>query len=482
MIHTICLCLLILLPLTAASAMPEETEKNSEEIVSSLDDQDSVAVTIYNQDLALVRDARKISLKPGRQTLAFREVSAKIRPQTALLAAPGLRVLEQNFEYDLLTPQSLLEKYVGQKVTLVKSHPTTGEETEQEATVLSNGSGTVLRVGDHIESGIPGRLIFPSVPENLRDRPTLTMLVESKTTEAQPVVLSYLTGGLSWQADYVAELGADDTSLDLNGWVTLKNESGATYENAQLKLVAGDVNRVRERTQPMAMMRAGAVLAEADMASGMAEESMFEYHLYTLGRPTTIKEKQSKQVALMQADSVQVKKEFVLDGQNYYYSNKAGDLGKKMKVGVFVELKNSKEAGIGQPLPAGIMRVYKKDSSGSLQFVGEDRIDHTPENETVRLKLGDAFDVTADKKQIDFKKLSGFSRYNYAFESAFEMVLKNAKDEAVTVRVQEPLPGDWEMVEESAPHVKESASAAVWRIKVEPKSSTVLTWRVKVKY
>ncbi|MCI5162181.1 MAG: DUF4139 domain-containing protein, partial [Candidatus Electrothrix sp. AX5] len=174
--------------------------------------------------------------------------------------------------------------------------------------------------------------------------------------------------------------------------------------------------------------------------------------------------------------------EFVLNGQNYYYSNKAGDLGKKMKVGVFVELKNSKEAGIGQPLPAGIMRVYKKDSSGSLQFVGEDRIDHIPENETVRLKLGDAFDVTADKKQTDFKKLSGFSRYNYVFESAFEMVLKNAKNEVVTVRVQEPLPGDWEMVEESAPHVKESASAAVWRIKVEPKSNAVLTWRVKVKY
>ncbi|MGB5687379.1 MAG: hypothetical protein WBM35_16345, partial [Candidatus Electrothrix sp.] len=185
MIHTLCLCLLILLPFSPAFAMPETAEKNLEEIVSSLNDQTSVAVTIYNQDLALVRDARKITLKPGTQTLAFREVSANIRPQTALLAAPGLRVLEQNFEYDLLTPQSLLEKYVGQKVILVKSHPTTGEENEQEATVLSSGSGTVLRVGDHIESGIPGRLIFPAVPENLRDRPTLTMLVDSKTTEAQ---------------------------------------------------------------------------------------------------------------------------------------------------------------------------------------------------------------------------------------------------------------------------------------------------------
>jgi hypothetical protein len=457
-------------------------EKNTREIVSTLDDQTSVAVTIYNQDLALVRDARKLGVEPGQQTLAFREVSAKIRPQTALLAAPGLQVLEQNFEYDLLSPQSLLEKYVGQKVTLVKTHPTTGEETEQEATVLSNGSGTVLRVGDHIESGIPGRLIFPSVPENLRDRPTLTMLVKSKSSEPQPVVLSYLTSGLSWQADYVAELGADDTTLDLNGWVTLTNESGATYENAQLKLVAGDVNRVKERPRPMAIMRRGDVALEEESFGGMAEESMFEYHLYTLARPTTIKEKQSKQVALMQANGVQVRKEFVLNGQNYYYSSRVGDLGKKIKIGVFVELKNSKEAGIGQPLPAGTMRVYKKDSSGSLQFVGEDRIDHTPENETIRLKLGDAFDVTADKKQTDFKKLSGFSHYNYVFETAYEVVLKNAKKEAVTVRVQEPMPGDWEIIEESVPHNKASSSAAVWQVKVEPQSSTTLTWRVKVKY
>ncbi len=470
--YVLCLCLLVLLPFFSGTAMSE--------IVSTLDDQESLAVTIYNQDLALIRDARKLSLQPGIQTLAFREVSAKIRPQTALLAAPGLRVLEQNFEYDLLTPKALLEKYVGQKVLLVKTHPTTGEETEQEATVLSNGNGTVLRVGDHIESGIPGRLIFPSVPENLRDRPTLTMLVESKNSDPQPVVLSYLTRGLSWQADYVAELGEDDTTLDLNGWVTLKNESGATYENARLKLVAGDVNRVQER-RPQPVMRAMAFNAEG-LPDSMAEESMFEYHLYTLARPTTIKEKQSKQVALMQADNVQVKKEFILDGQNYYYSNKVGELGKKIKVGVFVELNNSKEAGIGQPLPAGIVRVYKKDSSGSLQFVGEDRIDHTPENETVRLKLGDAFDVTADKKQTDFKKLAGFSRYHYIYESAFEMVVKNAKEETVTVQVQEPVPGDWKILEESAPHVKENANTAVWQIKVEPKSSTTLTWRVKVKY
>ncbi|MCW5206974.1 DUF4139 domain-containing protein, partial [Desulfobulbus sp. F5] len=394
--------LLPFLILPAAAAVAVAADKATE-TVSTLNGQTAVAVTIYNQDLALVRDSRSISLAPGQQTLAFREVSAKIRPETALLAAPSLKVLEQNFEYDLLTPEALLNKYVGRTVKLIKTHPTTGEEAAEEATVLSAGSGTVLKVGDRIEAGVPGRLVFPDVPENLRDRPTLTMLVDSKDGGKQDAVLSYLTGGLSWKADYVAELGTDDASINLSGWVTLTNESGASYQNAKLQLVAGEVNRAPEPMQPRLMgMRLAAAPMEEAMDTGMAEESMFEYHLYTLGRPTTIKEKQSKQVSLLQATGVKVKKEFVLQGANYYYGSQAGDLGRKIKVGVFLELKNAKEAGAGQPLPAGVMRVYKKDSSGSLQFVGEDRIDHTPENEIVRLKLGEAFDVTANKKQTDF--------------------------------------------------------------------------------
>ncbi len=465
------LCLLLLLP-AAGICGPNE-------IVSGLDEQSSVAVTIYNQDLALVRDSRSLDLPAGRQTLAFREVSAKIRPETALLAAPGLNVLEQNFEYDLLTPESLLDKYVGRTVKLIKTHPTTGEEAAEEAAVLSAGSGTVLRVGDRIEAGVPGRLVFPDVPENLRDRPTLTMLVDSKDGGKQDAVLSYLTGGLSWKADYVAELGADDASINLSGWVTLTNESGATYQNAKLQLVAGEVNRVRER-MPAMIMDGPARMRAVAMDESMVEESMFEYHLYTLGRPTTIKEKQSKQVSLLHADSVKVNKEFVLYGKDYYYSSSVGDLGQKLKVGVFLELKNSKEAGAGQPLPAGIMRVYKKDSSGTLQFVGEDRIDHTPENEIIRLKLGEAFDVTANKKQTDFKKASWTN--GPAYESAYEIELKNAKDEAVTVKVLEPVPGDWQMLEESAPHKKESAHTAVWRVEIAPKASSTLTWRVRVKY
>ncbi len=473
MLQAFCLFLFLVLSVPVAAIAAE--------VVSTLDDQTSVAVTIYNADLALVRDARKVTLAEGSQTLAFREVSGRIRPETALLAAPGLNVLEQNFEYDLLTPTALLAKFVGREVTLVKTHPTTGAEVLTPAKVLSAAGGVVLQVGDHIESGVPGRLIYPDVPADLRDRPTLTMLVESRDSKPQPLVLSYLTSGLSWQADYVAELNDDDTAVDLNGWVTLKNESGATYRNALLKLVAGDVNQVQEAEPPMRLERM-MTLAEAAPVAEMAEESMFEYHLYSLGRPTTIREKQSKQVALMQADGVEVRKELVFRGQSYYYSDRAGELGRKLKAGVFVELKNTRAAGLGQPLPAGVMRVYKKDSSGSLQFVGEDRIDHTPENETIRLKLGDAFDVTADKKQTDFKKVSGKSSHNYVFEAAFQFVLKNGKDKPVTVRVVEPVPGDWKIIKESAPHVKESSGTAVWQLEIPAKGKTELTYRVQVKY
>ena len=339
----------------------------------------------------------------------------------------------------------------------------------------------MLKVGDHIESSVPGRLIYPDVPEDLRDRPTLTMLVDSRTAEQQKVELSYLTSGLSWEADYVAELAKGDTRLDLSGWVTLKNESGSTYRNARLQLVAGDVNQVPQQSN-IRSRKVMAMAAEQVSGGGMAEESMFEYHLYTLGRPTTLKEKQSKQVALMHAADVQIRKEFVLQGQEYYYSGRAGNLGRKMKIGVFVELKNSRHAGLGQPLPAGVMRVYTRDSSGRLQFVGEDRIDHTPENETIRLMLGKAFDVTADKKQTDFRKIAGSSRYNYAFESAFEIKLSNAKAEDVQIRVVEPIPGDWQILEETAPHSKETSGTAVWQLLVPAKSSTTLSYRVQVKY
>lgn len=453
---------------------------------STLADQQEVAVTIYNDNLALVKDQRKVQLQRGAQSLAFRDVSANMRPETALLrslTAPGqLSVLEQNFDFDLLTPQKLLEKYVGQSVTVVRTNPATGAETSEVATVLAANNGVVLQIGSRIETGIPGRLVFGQVPANLRDRPTLVMALDNRGNPQQSVELSYLTGGLGWKADYVVELNAADDKLDMSGWVTLTNTSGAAYRNARLQLVAGDVHQVPPERADLERVKtmAAPMMAKADQR--MAEESLFEYHLYTLDRPTTLAENQTKQVSLLSASGVPVRKELVLSGNDYYYQGAAGELGKKMKVGVFMEFDNRESAHLGLPLPKGVVRVYKKDQAGNAQFIGEDRMDHTPKNEKVRLKLGDAFDVTADKKQTDFKKLGGTGKYNYAFESAYEVVLKNAKNEAVTVTVQEPLPGDWKILSESQAHTKGASDTAVWKINVPAQGSTVLTYRAVVRY
>ena len=474
------LLLAILATLSTGAMTMEATETRS-----TLSDQQSVAVTIYNGDLALVKDTRKVSLKTGLNALALRDVSAQIRPETALLRsinAPGsLALLEQNFDFDLLTPHKMLEKYVGKTVGIVKVHPTTGAETVEQATVLSVNDGVVLKMGNRIETGLPGRIVYDDVPANLRDRPTLVTQINNKGATKQTVELSYLTGGLGWKADYVAELNDKENMLDLSGWVTLTNTSGTSYKNAKLQLVAGNVNRIQPQMQPT-MMRKNMDMIAAEAAAPMAEEGLLEYHLYTLDRPTNIMEAQTKQVALLSASGIPARKELVLKGAEYYYQGQYGEIGTKMKVGVFIEFDNKEASKLGLPLPKGILRVYKKDSKGNAQFVGEDNIDHTPKNETVRLKLGDAFDVTADKKQTDFKVLPNPQKNRSAFESAYEIVLKNAKKEKVTVTVQEPIGGDWKIVSESHPHTKANSHLAVWKIDIPAESSTTLTYRAQVKY
>ncbi len=456
------------------------------EIKSTIQDQSEVAVTIYNGHLALVKDLRTIRLDSGFNKLAFREVSAQMRPETALLRSlnypHGFYLIEQNFDFDLLTPQKLLEKYVGKKVRVVKTHPITGKESMLDAVVLSVNNGVVLGIGDRIETGVPGRIVFDEVPGNLRDRPTLVMQLNSATSKPQQLQLSYLTGGLSWKADYVAELDESDEFVDLTGWVTLTNQSGATYKNAKLQLVAGDVNRVQNEYREV--KRKFEALAEESMAADadMVEEALFEYHLYTLQRPTTIAENQTKQVSLLSATKIPVKKEFLLKGQNYYYQSSYGSIGQKLKVGVFVKFENKEESNLGMPLPKGVVRVYKNDKSGNAQFVGEDRIDHTPKNEEIKLKLGDAFDLTADKKQTNFKKATAIGKYRQAYTVSFEIVLKNAKDEEVEVVVQEPIPGDWKMRQESHAHEKVAAGTAEWRINVPAEGKTKLSYDVLVRY
>ena len=459
--------------------------ESAPEIRSTLQDQQEVAVTIYNDNLALVKDQRKVELDSGLNSLALRDVSAQIRPETALLRSltvPGsLEILEQNFDFDLLTPEKMLEKYVGKTVSIIRTNTATGVETTEQAQVLSANNGVVLKIGDRIETGIPGRIVYDDVPSNLRDRPTLVVQLQNKGVSSQNVELSYLTGGLGWKADYVAELNAAENKLDLSGWVTLTNTSGTAYRNAKLQLVAGDVNQVRDdRNARMEVMRMKP-MASAGPAP-MAEESLFEYHLYTLNRPTTLAENQTKQVALLSAANVPVRKELVLRGAGYYYQDRHGELGQKLKADAYMEFGNKQNDGLGMPLPKGILRVYKKDSVGNAQFIGEDNIDHTPKNETVRLKLGAAFDVTADKKQTDFTKLPNPAKGVNLYESAYEIVLKNAKKEAVTVKVQEPIPGDWKILQSNHPQHKADSNTAEWQITIPAEGKTTLNYRVQVKY
>ena len=448
----------------------------AKEVASSASDREATAITVYNDDLALIKERRKVQLPAGVTRLSLREVSAQMRPETALLRAVSghpITLLEQNFDFDLLTPVKLLEKYVGRDVTVLRSHPTTGEERMEKARVLSANSGTVLRFADRIETGVPGRIVFDNVPENLRDRPTLSVEFEG-AGGSQSLELSYLTSGIAWKADYVANLTSDGQRMDLSGWVTLTNRSGAAYSDATLQLVAGTVNRVRS-PQPQMAYAMPAPSPSAKRAD-VAQESLMDYHLYSLERPTSIADNQTKQLSLLSATAIGVGRDYLLAGSEYYYRERYGQIGQKLKPSVFLEFDN-RGSDLGKPLPGGIIRVYAKDSKGAAQFVGEDRIGHTAKNEKVRLKLGEAFDITADRKQTTYKKLGDTTS-----ESSFRIEIRNAKDEDVVVRVQEPIPGDWEIVQQSQPHTRESSRIAAWNVSVPKNGAATLDYTARTRW
>lgn len=458
----------------------EKNTTKTEQLSSSLEDQSAVAVTIYNVNLGLVKDQRSINLPKGLGELKFMDVASQIIPTSvhikSLISADSLQVLEQNYEYDLLNPQKLLDKYVGKEVKLYTKNPYTEREEMATATLLSNNGGPIFRIGDEITFGHPGRIIFPGVPENLISKPTLVWLIENNLKSVQKVEASYLTNNINWRADYVVTLNEKDTGADLSGWVTIDNKSGATYKDAKLKLVAGDVNRVKDESQYRDnMIRVAEMSAKA--APQFKEEEFFEYHIYTLQRPSTIKENQTKQISLVTADSIPVKKELLFKGASYYYHSPYGEAITNQKVGVFIEIENRKEHNLGIPLPKGTVRVYKQDSEGSLQFVGEDSIDHTPKDEKVRVKLGDAFDVVGSRKQTDWKKIASDT-----YEAAFEISLRNHKKEDVVVKVVEPIPGDWTMLRSSHEYKKAEAFTAEFNIPVPKDKETKLIYRVRMRF
>jgi len=448
-------------------------------LTSTLKDQQNVSVTIYNSNVGLVKDTRLIDLKSGTHELKFMDVAAKIDPTTvhirSLLNGSNLNVLEQNYEYDLLSPQKLLEKFVGQKVQLATINPETKKEEFVEATLLSTQGGNIFQIGDKIHIGHHGRILLSRIPENLIAQPTLVWMLENSFSKPQKLEASYLTSGINWKADYVAVLNRLDTLTDLTGWVTIDNRSGATYQNALLKLVAGDIHRVQPDL-PMEYARAK-MAAKETPSSQFKEESFFEYHLYTLDRRTTIKDNQTKQMTLLDANQIPIQKLFIFSGhpQCYYYPH--DQRSGKQKVGVFLEIENTKKNNLGMPLPKGTIRVYKEDKDGSLQFVGEDRIDHTPKDEKFKIKIGEAFDVVGEKLQTEYKHL-GFNLY----EVAFEVSLRNHKKEDIKVLVEEPIPGDWEMLSNTHPYEKLSAHLIRFEVPVAKDKEVKVKYRIRFKY
>ena len=453
---------------------------------STLDNQQNVAITVYNSNIGLVKDTRVLKLPRGTSQLRFMDVAQQINPATvhikSLTAANALSVVEQSYEYDLLNPAKLLDKYVGREVTLVlRSFENNSEKlTPTRATLLSNNSGQVWQIGNQIVIN-PTNIVetrFDQLPQDLIAKPTLVWTLTNSGADTHTVEASYLTNGIGWRSDYVVVVNKDDTKADLNGWVTINNNSGTTYKNAELKLVAGDVNRVQEQSQMYEMKTARMAQAAPAAAPQFQEQSFFEYHLYSLQRPATWKNNETKQINLLSAANFTVKKELVLNGQQFYYQgyNNPGEPIKE-KVGVYVEFKNAKENGLGLPLPAGIVRVYKADSDGAQQFIGENRIDHTPKDERVKIKLGDAFDVVAERKQTDYKVIS-----RRVFEYGYEIRIRNHKEEAITLVVNEPIGGEWEMVNSTFPAEKTAAFAARFNVPVAKDGEAVLSYRVRVKF
>jgi hypothetical protein len=456
----------------AASAPPEVT--------SAATERTGVALTIYNEGRGLVHETRTLDVAAGLTEVRFTDVAEKVEPATVrvgVVDGPRLAVLEQNYEYDLLTPQKLLEKFVGQTLTLVERRGGDGEEQEVTGTLLSTNSGTVWEIGGRIVTNPGyGRVVFPHVPENFVARPTLVWLVEAAAGGRRTVEAAYLTGGMSWRADYVLSLDAAETKAGLLGWVTMNNESGAGFRDAAIKLVAGDLRYVPPERRTSAAM---AEMVGAARATSIREEGLFEYHLYTLPRRTTLADKETKQVQLLDAPSFAVGKEYLLKARHSLYRQAWAASGSREKVAVMVTFRNTPAAGLGLPIPKGVVRVYKRDASGASQFVGEDRVDHTARNEEVRLEVGDAFDIAAERRQTDFKRLQ-VAPYDY--ESAYEIRLRNRKAEPVVVRVIEPIGGEWNILESSHPAKKTAAFEAEFQVSLPPDQEAVVTYRVRVKH
>ncbi len=419
--------------------------------------QKEIAVTIYNQNLGVVKDLREITIPEGVSTIKIVDVAQMIDPTSVHIKLDG-DVLEQNYQYDLVSLSKILNKYIDRNISMISK---TGELTEGK--LISASGGQIL-----IKSNDGGLLMIPNyneyrinvaaLPEGLITKPTLVWMVNSNTSKKQDVEISYQTGGMNWHAEYVAVLNKDDSMMDLNSWVSIENNSGTTFKDAKIKLVAGDINRAQ---QPTPAPRYEKNLAYAAAEDQFEEQSFFEYHIYKLQRPATVANNETKQISLFEAEDVSVKKKYIFRCGNYNQNNG--------KVNVVVEFTNNKKNNLGVPMPKGKVRVYKSDGD-AIEFIGEDFIDHTPKNEKLRLTIGKAFDIVAKEKMTNHRKITDRS-----YEQSWEIELTNRKETDVVVDVVKYLGLNWEILKTSDEYTKENATTISYKIPVKKNGKTKLT-------
>jgi len=462
------LCLIVLLLSPMAQAGGEMFKTTAAE-------QANIEVTVYNSNLGFIKDTRKVRIPRGELELRFMDVASQIMPATVHVRSlnyPGnFSVLEQNYEYDLINQKKLFDKYVGKTIKIIDENKFQDRKETVEAVLLSNNQGQIYRINDEIYLGYPGIKVLPEIPEDLIAQPTLTWLCDNGSLGPHRLEVSYLTGGITWEADYVMSLDKDDTSAGMSGWVTLDNKSGATYKNAALKLIAGSVHRVEK------MPRDGLYQIERMAKSGVPqfkEQDFFEYHIYDLQRRTTIKDRQTKQINLLDASGIGLRKEFLIRGTNGRYSGCALKESIKLPTGVYIIFANSSRNNLGMPLPEGTVRLYKADSGGGQQFIGEDSIRHTPKDEKVRLKVGEAFDIAAEKTQTDFKRIT-----SRLYESEWEIVLRNHRKNDTTVGLLEPMTENWEILKSSHPFKKVDAFTVRFDVKIPKDEEITIRYRVR---
>jgi hypothetical protein len=457
--------------------------------ISTSEDTRGISLTIYNQNFAVVREKRDISLTRGSGYIRYEDVAAKIDPTSisfkSVTAPDAVAVREQNYQYDLLSPASILSKSVGKKVTYKQIRPD-GREVTMSGTLLSTNSGTVFRADDgRIILNPWGEITVDELPEGLVPKPSLLWKLDCSREGRHETEVSYITNGMTWKADYVAVVTDKEDHVDVTGWVTLDNKSGATYSHAQLQLLAGDVRRVEENRiyeEDEYMMMDYAAAPEAAKPQ-FEEESFFEYHLYTLDGFTDVRDKETKQMTLMSANNVEVVRKLIFDGggnpYGYRYSGGPGSgrSTEDKKVNVVLELMNSKDNNMGMPLPKGKVRVYKEDKRGNLQFLGEDLIDHTPKDETVGLYIGDAFDVVGTRKRTQYDKISSRVR-----DESYEVSIRNHKDEDTKVWITEHVFGDWEMVSNSHPYDKKDATTIEFPVTVPKDGEVIVKYKVRIRW